>query len=124
MKAISVNLKKLSFFIFLSSGFMRAAEQYSATSQYGPGLVNIGGGMIVKVTPNMNWVPDEVNYANYHYVGTHNAHVYERYFKTTRQHDTDISDQLRNGVRGLAIDIYRWNEAEMNPTLIKTNRAV
>lgn len=72
----------------------------------------------------MQFVPDEVNFADYHYVGTHNSHVYKRFFKTTYQHETDITDQLNNGVRGFMLDIYRWNEGEMNPTLIKTNRRV
>ena len=38
---------------------------------------------------NMQPVPDEVNFADYHYVGTHNSHVYKRFFTTTYQHETD-----------------------------------
>src|SRR5438477_5863660 len=55
---------------------------------------------------NINYVPDEVNFAHYHMVGTHNSHSYKHFFTTTYQHETDIADQLRNGVRGLAIDVY------------------
>lgn len=72
----------------------------------------------------MHFVPGDVNFADYHYVGTHNSHVYKRFFTTTYQHETSIEDQLNNGVRGLMPDAYPWDESEMNPTLIKTNRTV
>jgi|GEM_PF-4636125 len=74
---------------------------------------------------NMNPVPDDVNFVDYHYVGTHNSHVYKRFFTTTYQHETDLDDQLNNGIRGFMLDVYPWNEDEMNlPGLLKTNRRV
>lgn len=51
-------------------------------------------------------VPDNVNFADYHYVGAHNAHVYPRFFTTVYQQGIPISDQLNNGVRGFMIDVY------------------
>ena len=52
---------------------------------------------------------DTVNYADYRYVGTHNAHVYPRFFKTVRQQDQTILGHLTYGVRGLMLDTYAWD---------------
>lgn len=59
---------------------------------------------------------DAVEYADYRYVGTHNAFAYERFFQIVRQQDQSIISQLHFGVRGLMLDTYDWvppsNEAE------------
>jgi hypothetical protein len=52
---------------------------------------------------------DTINYADYRYVGTHNSHVYPRFFKTVRQQDQSILGQLAYGVRGLMLDTYAWD---------------
>ncbi len=52
---------------------------------------------------------DTLSYADYRYVGAHNAHVYPRFFKTVRQQDQTILGHLSYGVRGLMLDTYRWD---------------
>lgn len=52
---------------------------------------------------------DTVKYTDYRYVGSHNSHVYPRFFKTVRQQDQGILGQLAYGVRGLMLDTYAWN---------------
>jgi hypothetical protein len=52
---------------------------------------------------------DSINYADYHYVGAHNAHVYHRFFETVRQQDQTILGHLTYGVRGLMLDTYNFN---------------
>jgi hypothetical protein len=60
-------------------------------------------------------VSDQVNFADYHYVGSHNAHVYQRFFKTVFQHTYDIKEQLASGIRGFMLDVYPWDDAALNP---------
>src|SRR5690606_12854812 len=52
---------------------------------------------------------DTVKYTDYRYVGSHNSHVYPRFFKTVRQQDQSILGQLTYGVRGLMLDTYAWD---------------
>jgi len=51
----------------------------------------------------------DTKYADCRYVGTHNAHVYPKFFKVVRQQDQSILGQLSYGVRGLMLDTYAWN---------------
>lgn len=51
---------------------------------------------------------DDTNYADYRYVGAHNAHVYHRFFQTVRQQDQTILGHLSYGVRGLMLDTYNF----------------
>jgi len=69
----------------------------------------------LSATSYFDYVPDQVNFADYHYVGSHNAHVYQRFFKTVFQHQYDIKTQLESGIRGLMLDDYLWNESALNP---------
>ena len=52
---------------------------------------------------------DDTKYADYRYVGAHNAHVYPRFFKVVRQQDQTILGHLSYGVRGLMLDTYAWD---------------
>lgn len=52
---------------------------------------------------------DSIKYTDYRYVGSHNSHVYPRFFSTVRQQDQSILGQLMYGVRGLMLDTYPWN---------------
>lgn len=52
---------------------------------------------------------DDTKYADYRYVGTHNAHVYPKFFKVVRQQDQSLLGQLSYGVRGLMLDTYAWD---------------
>ncbi len=49
---------------------------------------------------------DTINYADYRYVGAHNAHVYHRFFQTVRQQDQQLLGLLSYGIRGLMWDAY------------------
>jgi hypothetical protein len=49
---------------------------------------------------------NDTNYADYRYVGAHNAHVYYRFFHIVRQQDQTILGHLSYGVRGLMLDTY------------------
>ena len=53
---------------------------------------------------------DSVNYADYRYVGAHNAFTDPHFFKIARQQDQPILGQLSYGVRGLMLDTYNWNQ--------------
>lgn len=53
--------------------------------------------------------PDSLNYADYRYIGTHNSHVYYRFFEVVNQQDRHIIWQLAQGARGLMLDTYDWN---------------
>lgn len=59
-------------------------------------------------------VSDNLNLADYHYVGTHNSHTYPRFFTTVRQQDTDFTGQLNNGVRGFMPDTYPFDLSSPN----------
>lgn len=50
-----------------------------------------------------------LNYSEYHYIGSHNAHVYHRFFQVVRQQDQTILGQLSYGIRGFMIDAYDFN---------------
>jgi hypothetical protein len=50
-----------------------------------------------------------INYADYHYVGAHNAHVYPPFFSTIAQQDQTIHNQLAYGIRGFMLDTYDFN---------------
>ena len=52
---------------------------------------------------------DTVNYADYRYVGAHNAHVYHRFFQTVRQQDQTTLGMLTYGIRGLMWDTYNFD---------------
>jgi hypothetical protein len=52
---------------------------------------------------------DSTKYTDYRYVGTHNSHVYPRFFKIVRQQDQTILGHLTYGVRGLMVDTYTWS---------------
>jgi len=52
---------------------------------------------------------DDTKYVDYRYVGTHNSHVYPRFFKVVRQQDQSILGHLTYGVRGLMLDTYAWD---------------
>lgn len=52
---------------------------------------------------------DDTKYTDYRYVGTHNAHVYPKFFKVVRQQDQSLLGQLTYGVRGLMLDTYTWD---------------
>jgi hypothetical protein len=54
--------------------------------------------------------PDTKNYADYRYVGSHNAFTDPNFFKIVRQQDAPILTQLAYGVRGLMLDTYNWNQ--------------
>jgi hypothetical protein len=53
---------------------------------------------------------DTVNYADYRYVGGHNAFTDPHFFKVARQQDQPILGQLSYGVRGLMLDTYNWDQ--------------
>lgn len=53
---------------------------------------------------------NEINYADYRYVGSHNAFTDHHFFKLMRQQDEPILVQLAYGVRGLMLDTYDWNQ--------------
>ena len=49
---------------------------------------------------------DAINYADYHYVGAHNAHVYPPFFALCYQQDQPTANQLNYGIRGIMWDTY------------------
>lgn len=54
-------------------------------------------------------VSNELNFANYHFVGTHNSFSNKKVFKLYNQHWTTIEQQLAYGVRGFMLDTH-WHE--------------
>jgi|SRR5581483_2018414 len=52
---------------------------------------------------------DATNYADYRYVGAHNAHTYPRFFQTVRQQDQTTLGMLTYGIRGLMWDTYNFD---------------
>lgn len=63
----------------------------------------------LSIRSKFNEAPDSLNYANYHYLGTHNAHVYYRFWEVVNQQDRHVIWQLAQGARGLMFDTYNWN---------------
>ncbi len=51
-------------------------------------------------------VADHINFADYHFVGTHNSFANKKVFKMYNQHWATITQQLRYGVRGFMIDTH------------------
>ena len=52
---------------------------------------------------------DELNYADYHYVGAHAAEKYPRFFPEYALQEQPIPSLLTAGVRGLMLSIYDWS---------------
>lgn len=52
---------------------------------------------------------DELNYADYHYVGAHGAEKYARFFPEYALQEQPIPCLLAAGVRGLMLSIYNWS---------------
>lgn len=52
---------------------------------------------------------DELNYAQYHYVGAHAAEKYKRFFPEFALQDQPIPGLLYAGVRGLMLSVYDWS---------------
>ena len=52
---------------------------------------------------------NDTNYADYRYVGAHNAHTYPRFFETIRQQDQTTLGMLTYGIRGFMWDMYNFD---------------
>jgi len=52
---------------------------------------------------------DELNYAQYHYVGAHGAEKYPRFFPQAALQDQSIPGLLASGVRGLMFTTFDWS---------------
>lgn len=52
---------------------------------------------------------DEMNYADYRYIGAHAAEKYPRFFPEYALQDQPIPGLLAIGVRGLMISLYNWS---------------
>lgn len=62
----------------------------------------------MKLTGKPMWIEprDDLSFLDYHCVGAHNAHVYERWFNTVYQQRHSTTHMLTYGVRGLMWDTY------------------
>jgi len=78
-----------------------------ASSQLNVGTLKADSGAL-KTAGQFIEPSDNLNLKDYHYVGTHNSHVNERFFKTVYQQRPSITEQLNFGVRGLMLDTYNW----------------
>lgn len=65
---------------------------------------------------------DALNYAQFHYVGSHSAERYPRFFPQYAVQDQPIPGQLATGIRGLMITTYDWSLSWSS--LIKEGRSV
>lgn len=52
---------------------------------------------------------DELNYADYHYLGAHGAEKYPRFFPEYALQSQTIPGMLYAGVRGLMLSVYNWS---------------
>ncbi len=52
---------------------------------------------------------DDLNYAQYHYVGAHGAEKYPRFFPQAALQDQSIPGLLATGVRGLMLTTFDWS---------------